>query len=211
GEGIVIWRDELVQLTWRSKKAFTYNASTLQRTGEFAYTTTVTSERQDEGWGITRSADDLIVSDGTDALIFWDPVTKRERRRVRVKSAATGQYQPLLNELEYVHGWVLANVWYSDKIAVIHAETGTLVTWIDCSHLRTQIGEVLNGVAYTARRADGTWATQPWGGRLWITGKFWDTLYEVELTGLQQYTPPARRARAKRNGTASATRAAELR
>jgi glutamine cyclotransferase len=126
-----------------------------------------------EGWGLTQNGRELIMSDGTAELRFLDPETLQERRRVRV--TASGQPVAQLNELEFVNGEILANVWLTPRIARIDPATGNVTGWIDLSPLvrQTVAGDtdaVLNGIAYDAER-----------DRLFVTGKNWPRLYEIDL------------------------------
>ncbi|AHE52534.1 glutaminyl-peptide cyclotransferase [Sphingomonas sanxanigenens] len=167
GEGITDWKNELVSITWQNGKGFRWDATSLRRKGEFAY--------PGEGWGITQDGRQLILSDGTPALRFLDPATMRETRRISV----TVQGRPVrnLNELEYVDGAILANVWHSDYVLRIDPATGAVQAVIDLSGLREQAGAggpeaVLNGIAYDKA-----------GKRLFVTGKNWPKLFQIKLTG----------------------------
>ena len=170
GEGITIWKDDLFQLTWQSGVAFVYDRQTFGPKRTFHYT--------GEGWGLTHDGSSLVMSDGTDALRFLDPLTFAERRRVRV--AAAGKPLRDLNELEFVKGEIFANVWQTDVVARIDPGTGRVAGWVDLSGLLTPaertsvdaLGGVLNGIAYNAA-AD----------RLFVTGKLWPRLFEIRITG----------------------------
>jgi glutamine cyclotransferase len=121
GEGMTwIEGEKLVQITWKSQRGFIYDANTLDQIDEFNYTTT-----KKEGWGITWDAcqGELIVTDGSEFLHFWDPETMAEKRRVAV-TRIDGKPARELNEIEFWRGRVLANVWYEDVLLVIHPETG---------------------------------------------------------------------------------------
>jgi glutaminyl-peptide cyclotransferase len=134
------------------------------------------------------------VSDGSPNLHFWDPDSLQEVRRVRVTDPANGgAVQASLNELEYVHGWVWANVWLTDTIVVIDPSTGAIARRWNMRELTARVSnpgrDVLNGIAYTVRRGlptaptsggDGG-ASTPWGGSLWVTGKRWDKIFELAL------------------------------
>lgn len=169
GEGIVIWKDRLVSLTWRDGIGFTWSPDTLTKTGEFRYA--------GEGWALTHDGHRIIMSDGTPDLRFLDPETLRETGRVRVHTK-DGQPVPMLNELEYVDGEVLANIWMTDRIARIDPASGLVIDWIDLAPLVAKAraagakgpDDVLNGIAW-----DG--ATR----RLFVTGKNWSKLYEIRL------------------------------
>jgi glutamine cyclotransferase len=121
GEGMTwIEGEKLVQITWKSQRGFIYDANTLVQIDEFKYTTT-----KKEGWGITWDAcnGELIVTDGSEFLHFWDPETMAEKRKVAV-TRMDGKPARELNEIEFWRGRVLANVWYEDVLLVIHPETG---------------------------------------------------------------------------------------
>jgi glutamine cyclotransferase len=164
GEGITVWKAELFQLTWQSGVAFVYDRETFAPRRTFRYT--------GEGWGLTHDGTGLIMSDGTDALRFLDPATFAERRRVTVTAA--GQPVRDLNELEFVKGEILANVWQTDTIARIEPKTGRVTGWIDLTGLLTPreraTTDVLNGIAYDAA-----------GDRLFVTGKLWPKLFEIRI------------------------------
>lgn len=166
GEGITILGDKLYQLTWQSNLGFVYNKNTFERLSDFHYPT--------EGWGITHDGQKLIMSDGTDTLYFWHPETLKEIGRVRVFDDAGPVTR--LNELEYVNGEVYANVWQTDRVARIDPQTGRVLAWIDLSGLLSAADvsgyqvDVLNGIAYDAG-----------SGRLFVTGKWWPRVFEIEL------------------------------
>lgn len=165
GEGIADWGDEILSLTWRHGTGFRWNIGTFQRTGQFSY--------RGEGWGLTQDGKNVILSDGSAKLRFLDPLTMRERRSVTVST--DGKPVLNLNELEWVGGEILANVWQTDRIARIDPVSGNVKAWIDLSGLRRLVGahrsdDVLNGIAYDRE-----------GGRLFVTGKNWPKLFEVTL------------------------------
>lgn len=165
GEGIAVLDQRIIQLTWRSKVAFVYGKRDFELQQTFPYPS--------EGWGLTHDGTRLILSDGTATLRFLDPHNFREIDRVEVFDD-TGSVQGL-NELEYVRGEIFANVWRSDRIARIAPATGRVTGWIDLSGIlpkqdRETPVDVLNGIAYDAAR-----------GRLFVTGKLWPKLFEIEL------------------------------
>ena len=165
GEGITVFRNELFQLTWQSHTAFVYDKQTFAQKKRFSYA--------GEGWGLTTDGTDLIMSDGTDQLRVLDPSTFVEKRRIVVSAAGV----PLrrLNELEYMKGEILANVWTTDYIARIAPDTGRVAGYIDLRGLLTPAErrrtDVLNGIAYDAA-AD----------RLFVTGKWWPKLFEIKIS-----------------------------
>ena len=163
GEGITMWGDRLIGITWQEQTAFVLDLKTFKLWRKFSYA--------GEGWGITHDGRELIMSDGTAELRFLDPLTFKEVRRVRV--TAGGRPVDQLNELEWVEGEVYANVWQTDRIARINPRTGQVTGWIDLSGLMPQRGgadDVLNGIAYDAKAK-----------RLFVTGKLWPRLFEIQL------------------------------
>src|SRR5262249_42224686 len=121
GEGITIWKSDLIELTWQSEVAFVYDKTTFEQRRTLKY--------GGEGWGLTHDGTNLIMSDGTEWLRILDPTTFAERRRVRV--LAGGEPLRNLNELEYVKGEVFANIWTTDYVARISPETGRVMGYID--------------------------------------------------------------------------------
>jgi glutamine cyclotransferase len=166
GEGLTNWGSDLVQLTWQSGLGFVYNRST------FAYKRTF--QYPGEGWGLTHDDKYLILSDGTPVLRFLDPHSFAETKRITVTDE-TGHPVSNINELEYVHGEIYANIWVTDKIVRISPRTGKILGLIDLSGLRNEVqladaDSVLNGIAYDAS-----------SGRLFVTGKLWPKLFEIRL------------------------------
>ena len=164
GEGIAILDGRLYQLTWQNEVGFVYDVESFERTGTFRY--------RGEGWGLTHDGEHLIMSDGTESIRFLDPATFDVVRTIRVR--AEGRPVVRLNELEYVDGEIWANIWYDDRIVRIAPDSGDVVGWIDAGGVypRASRGydDVLNGIAYDED-----------SGRLFITGKNWPTLFEIEV------------------------------
>jgi glutaminyl-peptide cyclotransferase len=164
-EGLAEWNGQLVQLTWKSKIAFAYDLASFAPRRTFGYAS--------EGWGLTRDREGFILSDGTDQLRFLHPDTFREVRRVTVADGGVPVRE--LNELEYIRGEVYANVWHTDRIARIEPQSGRVTGWIDLRGLmstayRLDPEAVLNGIAYDAA-----------GSRLFVTGKLWPRLFEIQV------------------------------
>lgn len=164
-EGLTEWHGQLIQLTWRSNIAFVYDLVSLAP----RQTLTVSGE----GWGLTHDQQTFILSDGTEYLRFLERGRFREIRRVAVGDGGVPVKD--LNELEYVRGEVYANVWHTDRIARISPESGRVTRWIDLRGLMSTVYQldpeaVLNGIAYD----DAT-------GRLFVTGKLWPKLFEIEV------------------------------
>jgi glutamine cyclotransferase len=169
GEGITIYRDNIIQLTYKENVGFVYNKDTFELLRKFNYPT--------EGWGITHNGTHLIMSDGTPTLYFLDPQTFEQVNRIRVYDR-NGPVSRL-NELEYVEGQIYANIWGIERIARIAPETGRVAGWIDMKGLLarqdyTGYEDVLNGIAYDKK-----------SGRLFVTGKFWPKLFEIKLIGVK--------------------------
>ncbi len=166
GEGITIWNDTIIQLTWRNQIGFVYERESFRQIDQFAY--------DYEGWGLTHDDRHLIVSDGTPTLRFLDPTSKEEVRSLNVSQ--NGRYISLLNELEYIDGEIYANIWGEDRIVRISPETGHVVGILDLTGLRDEAEietnepreAVLNGIAYDRD-----------GDRLLVTGKLWGRLFEI--------------------------------
>jgi glutamine cyclotransferase len=165
GEGITIFGDRIIQLTWKSQLGYVNDKRTFQLLREFNYPT--------EGWGITQDGKRLIMSDGTATLYFLNPDTFERTGQIEVHTD-DGPVAPL-NELEYVQGEIYANVWKTDRIVRIALDTGQVLGWIDLSGLlnaqdrRTPV-DVLNGIAFDAEH-----------NRLFVTGKLWPKLFEIKL------------------------------
>jgi glutamine cyclotransferase len=166
GEGIVIWKDRLIQLTWKDGIGFVYDLSTFKARSNFHFA--------GEGWGLTQDGTHLIMSDGTGDLRLLDPETLREAGKIHV--TCDGRDIRDINELEWVKGEIYANVWLTNLIVRINPATGEIVGLIDLTDLAgatvTRVADnVLNGVAYDAA-AD----------RLFVTGKLWPRLYQISLS-----------------------------
>jgi glutaminyl-peptide cyclotransferase len=166
GEGLTDWDSHLVQLTWQNGTGFVYD--------RFSFSLRSTFHYQGEGWGLTHDATSLILSDGSSTLKFLNPESFREIKRISVHDGP-GSPVKNLNELEYIHGEIYANVWQTDRIVRISPRTGRVLGWIDLSGLidKRELQDssaVLNGIAYDAK-----------GDRLFVTGKLWPSLFEVKV------------------------------
>lgn len=176
GEGLAAWGSTLIQLTWQAHIAFVYDRFSFRLLRTFHY--------DGEGWGLTQDGKNLILSDGTANLRFFDPRTFREVRRVVVKDQGTPVTE--LNELEYVRGEIYANVWHTDRIARISPATGRVLGWIDLTGLlpqdeRSDPEAVLNGIAYDSVH-----------NRLFVTGKLWPKLFEIKVVPESAKLVPAK-------------------
>jgi glutamine cyclotransferase len=170
GEGITLWQHKIIQLTWQSRKGWSYNYQTFEKIQEFYYPT--------QGWGITHDGQKLIMSDGSDKLYFLNAETFENMGHIQVRY----QNKPVfrLNELEYIEGEIFANVWLTDYIARISPSTGQALGWINLTGLKSKLPrnhsiDVLNGIAYDDNKK-----------RLFVTGKYWPKLFEIQLVKSQR-------------------------
>ena len=163
GEGLALWEGRLLQLTWQENTCFIWNAATFASEGSFYY--------DGEGWGLTHDGRRLIMSDGSSNLRFLDPETFDELGSVEVVD--DGVPVTMLNELEWIRGEVFANRYTTDSIARIDPDTGEVIAWIDLTGLLDPpppSANVLNGIAWDDASE-----------RLFVTGKRWPSVYEIEL------------------------------
>ena len=165
GEGLTDWGSTLIQLTWQAHIAFVYD--------RFSFRLLRTLPYSGEGWGLTHDAAHIILSDGSATLRFLDPQTFKQVRALVVKE--NGSPVKNLNELEFIHGQIYANIWYTDRIVRISPSTGKVLGSIDLASLwpqneRTDSGAVLNGIAWDAAH-----------DRLFVTGKLWPKLFEIKI------------------------------
>jgi glutaminyl-peptide cyclotransferase len=165
GEGIALLKDEIVQLTWQSQVGFVYSLKDFRLLRQFSY--------PGEGWGLTNDDHEIFMSDGTPEIRVLDSNTLAEKRRFTVHDGTAPIKE--LNELEFVEGEIFANVWQTDRIARISPATGEVLGWIDLTGILSPIyrlpsGAVLNGIAYDATRK-----------RLFVTGKLWPNVFEIQL------------------------------
>jgi len=176
GEGIAVVGDRLYQLTWQGGRGHVYNANTLTPTDSFTYA--------GEGWGLATDGRMLYMSDGTSRIRVLDPNGFHELRTIQVREADSTIW--MLNELEWVRGELWANVYQTDFIARIDPVTGRVVGWIDVGNLLTAVqsqdvakrGGVANGIAFDSV-----------GNRLFLTGKLWPRLFEVDVPGIHRPVP----------------------
>jgi glutaminyl-peptide cyclotransferase len=183
GEGITVVRDRLYQLTWRGGRGHVYDPATLTPIDSFAYT--------GEGWGLATDGRVLYMSDGTSRIRVVDPTGLRELRTIQVRERDSTVW--MLNELEWVRGELWANVYQTDLIARIEPATGRVVGWIDVGNLLTAAerqdvakrGGVANGIAFDSA-----------SNRLFVTGKLWPRLFEIDGAGIRgSNRPPSKPAR----------------
>ncbi|MDH7460128.1 glutaminyl-peptide cyclotransferase [Chitinophagaceae bacterium 26-R-25] len=167
GEGIVFLNDKLYQLTYKNQTGFIYDAKTFKKIGDFKYSNI-------EGWGMTTDGTSLILSDGTDKLTYLNPKTLTQEKILSVTDSNT----PLesINELEFIKGFIYANVWQQNVIVKIDPSNGKVVGKIDLGSLVNEAKtknpnvDVLNGIAY-----------DPATDKVYVTGKLWENIYEIKF------------------------------
>lgn len=168
GEGLAVAHDRIVQLTWTSGAALVYDLR-FNRIGEFSY--------RGQGWGLAFDGQRLLMSDGTDRITLRRADSFAALGQVRVHEG--GKSLTRLNELEFAGGWLYANVWQSDRIAVIDPASGAVRAWLDLAALRERFPKppgwderehVLNGIAFN-----------PANGHFYVTGKCWPVLFELKI------------------------------
>ena len=171
GEGMTIFNDNIFFLTWKAKKGFIYDLETLELKNEFSY------NRSKEGWGLTHSETELIKSDGTSKIWFLDPNTQQEKRYI--EAYTDKQSLNKLNELEFINGKIYANYWQKPLIAIINPNNGVVEGIVNLSGLVKEMeksqkllkeDDVLNGIAFDEKN-----------NRIFVTGKNWKKLFEIEL------------------------------
>jgi glutamine cyclotransferase len=165
GEGITILNQQIFELTWKTQTGFIYSLLTMRKKQTFNY--------PGEGWGLANDGRNIYMSDGTDEIRVWDPVTLQEKRRIMVRD----QGEPVmnLNELEWVRGEIYANVWLTERVARISPMDGRVLGWIDLTGILPKADQkkdtdIVNGIAYDAL-----------GKRLFVTGKLWPKLFEIKV------------------------------
>ncbi len=176
GEGVAKWKGLYIQLTWQAGEAIVWDAKSFRELYRYKY--------EGEGWGLTLADDELVMSDGTSKLQIRDPKTFKLKREVPVTiwNSLKKAYVPVdnLNELEWIDGEVWANIYQDESIVRIDLETGYITSFVDFKGLqakqkiRDKAQDVQNGIAH-----------DPKTGRLFITGKYWPNLYEIELVERQ--------------------------
>jgi glutamine cyclotransferase len=168
-EGLALWGNQLIQLTWKEHVAFVYDKDSFELLKTFNYPTEVA-----EGWGLTHDGKELVLSDGSATLYFLNPETFKVTRKLEVRDQ--GLPVTYLNELEYINGEIYANVWQTNQIVRIDPNTGKVLAWIDLTGLLKPEErvpgqtDVLNGIAY-----------DPEQDRLFVTGKRWPKVFEIKL------------------------------
>lgn len=171
GEGMTILNDKIFWLTWKASRGFVYDLATFKQEKQFSYTWSK------EGWGLTNDGNHLIKSDGTHKIWYLDPTTQEEKKSIQVYTNKYALNE--LNEIEYINGKIYANKWQQNSIVIIDAQTGKVEGVANLSGLKKEVeknqqltdqDEVLNGIAFDKET-----------GRIFVTGKHWGKLFEIEL------------------------------
>ena len=168
-EGLTVVNDKIIQLTWRENVGFIYDVNSLEKTKTFNY------GRSKEGWGLCNDGSVVYKSDGTEKIWLLDPKTLAEQDYIQVVDSK--KLRSKYNELEWVNGKIYANSYQFDSISIINPETGAIEGVVDLRPLKKEINsiqdkdnEVLNGIAFN-----------PETNKLYVTGKHWDKLFEIQL------------------------------
>lgn len=167
GEGIVFFKDKIYQLTYQNNLGFIYDAKTFKQLGRFSFS-------NEEGWGLTTDGEFIIMSDGTNVLTYLDPATLKPVKTLAVRNG--GYAEDFLNELEYINGFIYANVWRKNYIVKIAPGSGEIVGILDLALLTDRAkskhanADVLNGIAYDSTT-----------DKIYVTGKMWPELFEINF------------------------------
>ncbi|MDC3220570.1 glutaminyl-peptide cyclotransferase, partial [Flavobacteriales bacterium] len=170
GEGIAVFKDKIYQLTYKSKTCFIYKLNTFKQINKVSFS-------NNEGWGLTSNDEELIMSDGSCYLSFLNPDDLSLIKTIPVtKNKEAVNY---INELEYVNGFIYANVWLTNDILKIDSKTGNVVARVDLTPLKERAlqlypgSQETNGIAYN-----------PISKSLFVTGKLWPIIYEIKVAGI---------------------------
>ena len=167
GEGILFFKDRIFQLTYKNQIGFIYDAKTYANIGSFSYS-------NKEGWGLTTDGKNIIMSDGTNIITYLDPESLKPIKTLDI--TFNGSSALYVNELEYINGFIYANIWTTNDIAKIDPQTGKIVGIIDLSSLyreakkKNPLSEATNGIAFD--QSDG---------RIFVTGKFWPAIFQIKF------------------------------
>lgn len=167
GEGIVFLKGKVYQLTYRTKVGFVYDASTFKQLGQFTFPS-------EEGWGMTTDGKDIIMSDGTNILTYLDPGTLQVLKTIAISE--NNYAKDYINELEYINGYIYANIWMTNTIVKIDPASGKVVAKLDLSELEKNASSLhprsmeMNGIAF-----------DPATDKILVTGKMWPKIYEIQF------------------------------
>jgi len=167
GEGILFFNEKLYQLTYKNQIGFIYDSKDFKRIGTFNYS-------NKEGWGMTTDGSFIIMSDGTNYLTYWDPDSLKEIKKIGI--TYNGSSALYANELEFINGFIYANIWTTNYIAKIDPVDGKIVGLIDLTSLFLKArkenpqSETTNVIAYDSKK-----------NRILVTGKFWPYIFEIRF------------------------------
>lgn len=167
GEGILFLNNKLYQLTYKNQLGFIYDSKDFKQIGTFKYL-------NKEGWGMTTDGSSIIMSDGTNFITYWDPDNLKEIKKLNI--TYNGSSALYANELEYIKGFIYANIWTTNYIAKIDPSNGKIVGLIDLTPLYLKAikenpqSEATNGIAYDSQK-----------DKVFITGKFWPYIFEIKF------------------------------
>lgn len=167
GEGILFFNNKLYQLTYKNQLGFIYDSQDFKQIGTFNYS-------NKEGWGMTTDGSSIIISDGTSFLSYWDPESLNEVKKLSI--TYNGSSALYANELEYINGFIYANIWTTNYIAKIDPTGGEIVGLIDLTSLFVKAkienpqSEATNGIAYDSKK-----------DKVYVTGKFWPYIFEIKF------------------------------
>ncbi len=167
GEGISFLNGKVYQLTYKNKVGFIYDAGSLKKLGEFTFP-------GDEGWGMTTDGTHLIMSDGTHKLTYLDPNTLQATKTISVHE--NGYVKDKLNEIEFINGYIYANIWMTNTIVKINPEDGNIVGLLDLTALASEAKNIypgsqeMNGIAFDQAN-----------NKVYVTGKLWPKIYEIKF------------------------------
>jgi glutamine cyclotransferase len=167
GEGILFFKNKVFQLTYKNQVGFIYDSKTYEKIGSFSYS-------NKEGWGLTTDGKNIIMSDGTNIITYLDPDSLKPIKKLNV--TFNGSSALYMNELEYINGYIYANIWTTNNIAKIDPQTGKIVGIMDLTSLYVEAkknnpsSEATNGIAFDQS-----------GDRIFVTGKFWPAIYQIKF------------------------------
>lgn len=167
GEGIVFFKNKIYQLTYKNQIGFIYDYKTYKQLGRFSF-------QNKEGWGFTTDGTSLIMSDGTNNLTFLDPYNLKVIKTLSVSNS--GYAEDFLNELEYINGYIYANIWTKNYIVKIDPESGKVVGLLNLALLTDEAknknpnSDVINGIAFDSI-----------SDQIYVTGKLWNYIYQIEF------------------------------
>ena len=167
GEGIVILNDKIYQLTYKNQIGFIYNLKNFKKVGTFSY-------KNKEGWGLTTDGKNIIMSDGTNTLTYLNPENLEVIKTINITyNSDNANY---INELEYINGFVYANIWTTNYIAKIDLSSNKIIGLLDLSELYAKAKainpniDVLNGIAFDSKT-----------DKIYVTGKFWPFVFQIDF------------------------------